>query len=287
VSTAIDGIGSALASAMLSGGDVQPIAEILLARLPQFWCKAQVPARPEFQALQKEYDRLRRILEDHRPGFGIERLAYDLNPGLPCLSPFVAERAIYNLVDLLPALEAAAAAGVIETQPVDRHVAAFIANRSKRIDEAALISVTGADPTLRLLGMLHLLAQLQQDRGPAALPALTQVFGRQALLLVNRFRNRRRREHLQSGLEGVLAEASLLKLLNFLDNAEEKRIDAYLFAKARGDFNLAARAIERGERERAHLPEQATQTASAIAAGLSMLLGVLAVMGSVLAFGSL
>ncbi len=84
----------------------------------------------------------------------------------------------------------------------------------------------------------------------------------------------------------MVTEASLPRLLNFLDNAEEKQIDNYLFSKARSDFNLATRAIERGEQERGRLPDEAEQTASAIAAGLSMLIGVVAVMASILAFGS-
>ncbi|MEI9983967.1 MAG: hypothetical protein WDN69_12615 [Aliidongia sp.] len=283
---AIDGIGTALAGAMLSGGDLKPLAEILMARLPQFWCQRQPAARPEYQAQLREYDRLRRILEDHRPGLGIERIAYDENAGLPCLSPFVVARNITNLGDLLAALEQAAVDGEIQSQPIRPPCRCLLAHRVKQIDESALASVGSAEPVLRLLGMLHLLAQLQHERGPASVPALTQIFGKQAQLLIDRFRNRRTRERLETELAGVLTEGSLPRLLHFLDNAEEKQIDTFLFSKARNDFNLAARAIDRCEQERTHLPEEAEQTASAIAAGLSMMVGVLAVMGSILAFGS-
>ena len=118
----------------------------------------------------------------------MERLAYELNPGLPCLSPFVLAGYIHSFADLLPAQELAAADGRIQAQPIDRHIAAFIAHRSKKLDEAALLAVSSLDPTVRLLGMLHLLAVIQHERGPTSLPALTQVFGRQAQLLINRFR---------------------------------------------------------------------------------------------------
>jgi hypothetical protein len=283
---AVDGLGAALGVAMLAGGDVKVLAEILLARLPQFWCLRQPASRPEFQVHLREYDRLRRILEDVRPGFGIERIAYEMNPGLPCLSPFVAKCYVLAVADLLPALELAAEDGQIQAQPIDRHVAAFLANRAKRIDEAALISVSSVDPTQRVLGMLTLLAQLQQERGPATLPALTQLLGRQAQLLIDRFRNRRMRERLEHELADVLSEASLPRLLQFLDNAEDKQIDAFLFSKARSDFARAAKAIDRCEEERTYLPEEAAQSASAIAAGLSMLIGVIAVMASILALGS-
>jgi hypothetical protein len=283
---AIDGLGAAFGAAMLAGGDIKPLAEILRARLPQFWCFRQPASRPEFQALLREYDRLRRVLDDLRTGYGAERVAYEMNPGLPCLSPLVAERYIQAIGDLLPALELAAADGQIQAHPVDRHVAAFIANRSKYVDEAAMVAIGSADPTERLLGTLHLLAHLQQERGPPAVPALAQLLGRHAQLLIDRFRNRRTRERLENELAGVLAEASLPLLLQFLDNAQEKHIDALLFSKARNDFGLAARAIDRCEEERAYLPDEAAQTASAIAAGLSMMIGVVAVMASILALGS-
>jgi hypothetical protein len=285
LAVAIDGLGSALAMALLTGGDVKPIAEILLARLPQFWCRCQPPARVEPQQQLRDYDRLRRVLEDHRPGFGIERLGYELEPALYCLSPFVASSCVWLLADLLPALEAAAAAGRIQALPVDRHIAAFIAHRSKAVDEAALVSIGNADPVQRLLGMLYILAQLQRDRGPTALPALTRIFGRQGSPLINRLHHRRTRERLEAELAGVVTEASLPRLLHFLDNAEEKQIDSDRFAKARHHFAMAGRAIGQCEEERSHLPDAAAQTASIIAAGVSMLLGLVGVLGAVLAFG--
>jgi hypothetical protein len=285
LAVAIDGLGSALASAMLGDGDVQPIAEILRARLPQFWCQRQPSGRSEFLAQLHDFDRLRRILEDNRPGFGIERLAYELNPTLPCLSPFVVSRHVLQLADLLPALELAVAEKRILVQPIDRHVAAYMARHSNQIDEPSLVSLGGTDPAARLLGALFLLAQLQQSRGPAAVPALAQLFGRQAQLLIDRFRHRPTRTRLESELSGILAEASLPRLLNFLDNGDDRRRDAHLFSKARQNFGLIRRAIEGCEHERRLLPEEAMQTSSAIAAGLSMLIGVVALMISALVFG--
>ena len=149
----------------------------------------------------------------------------------------------------------------------------------------ALVSIGSADPARRLLGMLYLLAQLQRDRGPMALPALTRIFGRQGSLLINRLHHRRTRERLETELPGVVNEASLPRLLHFLDNPEETKIDSQLFAKARHNFALAAQAIRQCEEERRHLPDAAAQTASVIAAGLSMLLGLVGVLGAVLAFG--
>jgi hypothetical protein len=104
--------------------------------------------------------------------------------------------------------------------------------------------------------------------------------------LINRFRNRRTRERLERDLADILTESSLPRLLDFLDNADEKHLDTFQFTKARSEFGLAARAIERCELERASLPEEAELIASSVAAGLSMVVGVLGVLVSFLALGS-
>lgn len=283
----IDGFSTAWAAALMAGDDVKLMAEMLLARLPQFWCQRQPPGRGDFAPQQREYERLRRVLTDVRPGFGIERIGYELNPGLPCLSPFVAGAGVYDLPDLLPALEGAAAAGTIQEQPIDRHVAAFIAHRFKKADDGMLSTLSSVNPALRQLGALTLLARLQAEHGPGATPALAQALGRQASLLIARFRRRKTRERLTNELPQILVDGNLARLLGFLDNAEEKQLDTLLFARATQDFGLAGRAVSRCEQEREHLPEEAAQTASVIAAAFAMLIAIVSVMGSVLVFGRL
>jgi hypothetical protein len=287
LSFTLDGFGNALAEAILSGGDVKLLMEALLSRLPQFWCHRQDPSHPEHQASIREFDRLRRMVEDLRAGFGMERLVYDLNPALHCLSPFVEESFIHSLSDLLPALELAAADGRIQAHPVDRYIASFVADRSKSFDDTILTAIGSADPSIRVAGMLHLLGQLQLQYGPVSLPALSGVFGRQAQVLIIRFRNRRTRDRLESELATVLRAGSLVQLLQFLDNTQERQTDSALFARARANFALAGQGINRCENDRLRIPEEAAATASTIAAGVSMLIGIFAVVASFLAFGHL
>ncbi|HLZ68227.1 MAG TPA: serine/threonine-protein kinase, partial [Aliidongia sp.] len=146
-----EGLGSALAIAMAQRGDVRSLAEILQAKLPQFWLRAQPMQRAEHPVLALEFDRLRRVLEDHRPGLGIERLIYDANPLLHCLSPLIERDYVDQLGDLLPALEQAVAAGKVENLAVDRHIAAFVANRAKKLDDQVLTALGEPDAATRLL----------------------------------------------------------------------------------------------------------------------------------------
>ncbi len=285
LSIAIDGYGSALAAALFGKLELKPLIEILLGRLPQFWLLMQGAVRPEHQGMSRNYDRLRRVLDDHRTGLGIERLVYELNPGLHCLSPFVEERFVYSLADMLPALELAAASGKIHSQPVDRHIAAFVAHSDKKFDDVVLSAVGHPDPAIRVAGMLHLLAQLQLKYGPEEVPALTELFGKQAQVLIDRFHNRTTRTRLGEQLASVLREGSLARLLQFLDDSKERQADAALFDRARAHCSLAANGIERCEAERERIPIEAQATASIIAAGISMALSVLASVGAFMLYG--
>lgn len=135
LTVAADGLGGVLAAAMQGQGDAMPIAEMILARLPAFWALRQLPARVEDNLLARFFERQRRTLEDQRPGHGLERVAYELAPGLHCLSPPIEQRHVMAAGHMLQALETATASGEIDAWPIDRHVAAFLAMREPNFDE--------------------------------------------------------------------------------------------------------------------------------------------------------
>ena len=281
------GLGQALAVATARKGDVRPLVEILQGRLPQFWLKCQPVQRPEHPPLQIEFDRLRRLLEDHRPGLGLERILYDCNPMLHCLSPLIERQYVDQLSDLLPALEQAVAAGKVESLAVDRHVAAFVANRAKKLDEEALTALGEQDPATRLLGQLYILAFLQAQSGPATVPALTQMLGKQAKPVIERYRSRPLRARLESQLASVIAESSLTRLVHFLDNLEERQADQQRYAQAGHQFARAEAALERIEIERGQVPQTSVEMGGLIAAAVSTVIASIAVALSLHHFGYL
>jgi hypothetical protein len=74
-------------------------------------------------------------------GFSVERLIYDLNDSLPCLSPIVKGQFISRLSELLIALDGEAKQRMNESDPVDRHIAAFIAHKIDLLDEIRIKSI--------------------------------------------------------------------------------------------------------------------------------------------------
>jgi eukaryotic-like serine/threonine-protein kinase len=287
VSVMPEGIGCALAVAMGKRGDVKPLAELIQGRLPQFWLRAQPLQKIEHPVLLIEFDRLRRLLDDHRPGLGMERLVYDSTPMLHCLSPLIERDYVDHINDLLPALERAVAAGKVESMVVDRHIAAFVANRSKALDDQVLTALGEADPATRLLGQLYLLAFIQAQTGPDSLPALSQLLGRQAKPVIERYRSRATRARIEGQLAAVIAEGSLTRLVHFLDNLQERQLDNQRYAQATHQYARAETGLEKIEVERGQIPKNATDMGGLIAAAISTVIGAVAVAAVLLHSGYL
>jgi len=282
-----EGLGTALAVAVAQKSDLRPLVEILQGRLPQFWLRAQPMQKIEHPVLMLEFDRLRRLLDDHRPGLGMERMIYDANPLLHCLSPLIERDYVDHLNDLLPALERAVAGGKVDSMVVDRHVSAFVANRAKSLDDQVLTALGEPDPATRLLGQIYLLAFVQAQSGPSHLPALTQMLGKQAKPVIERYRSRQTRARLESQLAGVLAEGSLTRLVHFLDDLAERQADAQRYSQAGYQYSRAEAGLEKIEFERSQIDETSRDMGSLVAAAVSLVIGGIAIAMSLYRYGYL
>ncbi len=250
----VDGIGPALLEACRAGTGAATIAEALMARLPHFLLGVQTRGRSEASPEARHLDRMRQLLGDRRPGFGIERLLYELNPGLHCLSPAVERHHVVAPSDLLPALEAASTDGRIGDAPIDRHIAAFIAARCRSAIHDWHDALASADPTERSIGTLRVLAKLQGHYGPAALPSLGERMRPCLPLLVERFRSRSRRQRLKAMIGKLGGQGQFGAMVKLVANPDELRRDEAEFQAARAEsaaLKQAAAALRRRSELRA------------------------------------
>jgi hypothetical protein len=243
IAVAIDGFGPALAAAYMGKGEIGLIAEAMACRLPQTWFAAQSGLRPEHVALLKTFERLRLLAEDRRPGFGIERVLYELNPGLPCLSPLLQDEHVGDAGELLRALERVVESGRLEQVTLDRHIAAFLAARFRGPADWH-DPLASRDPAERALGTLLILGRLQSWRGPAALPALTQRIAGELRPVVERFHNRPKRARLLAELPKRAAKGNLMELLSHIDSPSERGRDAERFAAAQREYQELEHALD-------------------------------------------
>jgi eukaryotic-like serine/threonine-protein kinase len=268
---AIDSFPEALIAAFNGNGSLQTIGEILTARLPQFWMSAQTTLRPEVLAMNtaKPFDTMRRYAEDPRPGFGLERVLYELNPLLHCFSPTIQADRVIEARQVLDALEAAAARGALGDTILDRHLAAFIAARTRNLARDALEFLNGT-PRQKVLGTLAILAHLQGAHGPQTLPALGKHFARQAELVVEMFHSRSRRKRLVAEIQKLAARGTLSDLFWLVNGSSERGGDIQGFAAAQREYAAIGQALAALGRSAHTRPAEAAElggSAGVIAAG--------------------
>ncbi len=241
-----EGLAVALADACLRRDGTQPLAEIIAWQLPMFWANAQTDFRAELVPMAQLFESQRVLLEKTGPGYGLERVLYELNPYLHCLSPIVADFYAVTPTDLLIALDGAASRRDRAREPLDRHIAAFLASRHRRVDDALFSQLpSNNDPVRRMAALLTILGDIQARAGLHPLPALCKWIGLLLEPSFVRFYSRPLREELRLRAEKASGEGKLLDLLKIIDDPESVRKDAQSFAHARREHKKATSEIDK------------------------------------------
>jgi hypothetical protein len=238
-----DALGRALAINYHQAERIQLFAELLQGRSPLVWFESQQSSRPELLSIKKTIEQACAFVDQSRWGFGIERCLYLLNPVWPCQSPILAQEYVCHIKELLPALERVAQQGIPATEPVDRHVAAFCAARTRHVPERHLKNLSSERLHTRHLAMLHVLADVQQRFGPARLPALARWFAGLLAPIIETYHSRPYRKQLSGQLESLLKGGALLPLCALFDNSGARLADEQAFAAARLRYRQIAAQI--------------------------------------------
>ncbi|MDE1900639.1 MAG: serine/threonine protein kinase [Alphaproteobacteria bacterium] len=229
------GIAPLLAEAAATPGspNIQLLSEIIASQLPALWVDMQKDPTPDQVALIQTFDRMKGFLEKAAMGNGIERVTYELNPGLPCLSPILRGQYVATPKMLLSSLERVAANGNRPREPIDRHIAAFLIVRDKR-GENMFAPMTAPEGSVRRgLGLLALFAELQYRHGPENTPQLAGWLSPVVEPALRRFLGKALREHLQKQAKEAVATGNLGAMLRLIDDPRRLETDRQEFIAAR------------------------------------------------------
>jgi hypothetical protein len=235
-------------------------------------------------ALERMARHYRVIRRSSALGTGTERLLYQLNPALPCLSPLLGGRMATTLPALLRALEQIAPTLPAGTLPVDRHIAAFIAVQADgRLDaELAAIAEAGSAADAAVAA-IRVFALLQRMHASEAMPALGRALGDLAGPAARSWHEKARREQAVAELSRVAASGDLAALHALLADPALRQRDRAGFAAAAMASAEAARAIAAVAGGRSQRAAEAARIGGRIAQGAGLLvlaLSLLAVAGS-------
>ena len=272
-----DGLGSLLAVTLVAGGDIKIIVEAMVREAAKAWFETRDTYSPDNSMMEGNFREQKAFLERVSIGNGVERVLYELNDSMPCISPYVVNDYVIDIRDLLPALNAAAAKADNKGWPIDRHIAAFIAARAQFDVERQLIDLADPRAERSSLGMLNMLALLQWRLGQGGLYSLGGWIGAMLGPAVNSYHNREHRRVLEKEIPRIIREGSLIDLARLIDNPEERMKDQQGFAQARYDWIDANREVQSIEGGDIDANAETVRTARQLAALVSVTISLVTV----------
>lgn len=235
------GLGSQLASQMLSGQQPKGVTDIISAQLINFWSNQPENFNGENTAVAQIFEGQRMLLERNQPGFGVERVLYELNLHMPCLSPMLDDQYALTLKAVAQAIEKYAAdvpADEVTREPMDRHIAAFVLSRQRRMNDRLFpLLDPKADKGQRAVAILSILAELQKKFHNESMPHTSEWLGRLLAPSLERYHNKALRERLQKELKRVSRKGDLEALLALVDDGNVQRQDQEGFTTARNEWH--------------------------------------------------
>ena len=239
-----DGFGPLLAWVLASANGPLAVAlEELVAQdgITQ-WCACQTRRR-DLAALKQDARDWRGWLALRGPMGGLKRLAYALNPLLPCASPLLGGRLAARLGDLLPALEAAAVQADRKRPPIDADIAAFAAARADQTLATELGQMDGFATDADRAAVLSFFGRLQLRTHPAPLPQLASWLLESGMVVLTRWRSLATRKSLGEALAVHARAGQIAPMLALAENSGARAADRSGAAQAAS--RLEAIAAER------------------------------------------
>jgi eukaryotic-like serine/threonine-protein kinase len=159
-----------------------------------------------------------KVIERPGPGYSIERVLYELEPGMPCRSELIGDFYVTSLKDVLPAIDAALPGAEAGTLPIDRHIAAFLAAKlAKPIERELNLYANPADPVNHRLGILRLIAAVQRQHPNNDLPRLAEALLELMKPVVASFHRIQTRSDVAVKLERMAAQSDFVQMAELLD----------------------------------------------------------------------
>lgn len=235
------GLGALLAELLSQGQQPRTVADIISSQIISFWSNQPNNFNGENTAVSQIYEGLRMLLERNQPGYGIERILYELNLQMPCLSPMLDDLYPLSLKALAQGIErhsSTVPADETTREPMDRHIAAFILSRHKRMNDRLFpLLDPKAEKGSRAIATLSILAEIQKKFHNEPMPHTSEWLARLLAPSLERYNNRALRDRLGKELKRASRKGDLEALLALVDDSNVQRNDKDGFYCARTEWS--------------------------------------------------
>jgi hypothetical protein len=249
----VEGLGALIGSYLDDENMRDLFGKTLREKLPGFWQQNQRRLTEVEEKFVGDYEHARSNVDRIGLGLGIERVAYDLNPNLPCRSPIFETDYLVEVDGMLPALQFIAVSTGELKSLVDRNGAAFLASKMARQVTADLRDLDNkVDPHVSLIAAVKILATIQDRVSKHDFVDLSGVIASMLEPSIKRFHSRSIRKRVRDGLKKATRTGRLSRLVEAVNDPRDVAADANAFQQAVAVYSQTVMEDQRLEYEKAH-----------------------------------
>ena len=249
----VEGLGALIGFYLGDENIRDQFCKTLREELPAFWQNNQRRLTEVEEKFVSDYERARSNVDRIGLGLGIERVAYDLNPNLPCRSPIFENDYVVEVVGMLPALEFIAVSTGELKSLVDRNGAAFLASKMAREVTADLRDLDNkVDPHVSLIAAVKILATIQDRVSKRDFVNLSGAIASMLEPSIKRFHSRSIRKQVRDGLKKATQNGRLSRLVDAVNDPRDVAADTNAFQQAVGVYSRTVMEDQRLEYEKTH-----------------------------------
>ena len=171
-------------------------------------------------------------------GYGIDRIMYDFDEDLPCISPLLGEEFVNSAPRILRALDHTYEHTKVTSMPYDRNIMAFLrCKMGKKIDGILTDLNTGRE-ALQASAILRLYTDMQNKYGPTQLPNLAKWLVSACMLTIKSYHNIKYQKYLEREVLKIHKNGKLYEITEIIENEEARQKDSIDYANALKNANL-------------------------------------------------
>lgn len=228
-----DGAPKAIFYALRKGSDTKVFHELFSSELIKLWYLEQEHMRSPANAAE-----FRIYINRQDIGYGLDRIMYDFDDDIPCVSPLLGDEFVNSPTRILRALDNTYARQIVKSMPYDRNIIAYLRCKMGKKIDGILTNLGSGKDYLQASAILRLYTSMQNKFGPAQLPHLSQWLASSSVAIIKSYHNLKYQKFLERELLKINKNGKLHELCDILENEEARNKDKANYTKAVSDINF-------------------------------------------------
>ena len=226
------GAPKAIFYALKTQKNLNPFYELFSSDLIKTWYMEQENLRSPVNA-----NEFQNYINSKEMGYGIDRIMYDFDDDLPCVSPLLGDDFVNSATKILRALDTTYSIQKTDVDPYDKTIIAYLRCKLGKKVDAIVANLNSSKEEMRISSILKLYTTLQKKYGPPKVPFLGMWMINFCKPLIKIYHNIKYQKYLERELIKINKNGKLYEIFDVLENSDARIRDAKDYNKVVAEVN--------------------------------------------------